>query len=175
MRLIPLVAICAGCASVVPSTVARLDGVSPLTMDPAAISVALELPAGVGVAPGGAQLYLGAVRSDTGAETGTRAAMARQDHPELGQVYTVAPDDAAALRAEQDRISAWRAEAPEDTVGTLSVTLAPCRSGAAPAPDATASVALQFDPQEPFRPLLRDVPLDRVTEAAPIASWPPCG
>ncbi|MCR9089326.1 MAG: hypothetical protein NXH97_21615 [Rhodobacteraceae bacterium] len=152
-----------------------MSTLSPVTADPGAIAVALMLPDGAGVQPGGAQLFLGARRTDTGAETGLSVALARRSDGEVGEVFEIAPGDRAAFRAEQARIAAWQAEAPDATKGTLSMAVAPCRVGTGPAPRARSSVAIRFAPDEPFSPLLRDVPLSRIANESDIAAWPPCG
>lgn len=165
----------AGCTALVPSTAVRLNALSPVTADPAAIALALRLPAGVGVQPGGATLFLGARRTDTGAETGLTVALARRSDAELGETFQIAPEDRARFRAEQARIAAWQTEAPEATEGTLSLGVSPCREEAGPAPSARGSVSVRFAPDAPFRPLLRDAPLSRLAGEDDVASWPICG
>lgn len=65
--LAPLsLALLAGCGAVVPTTAVRLAEVSPLEADLAAFEVALALPAGLSVPPGGARLRLSAANARTG-------------------------------------------------------------------------------------------------------------
>ncbi|MEM8957247.1 MAG: hypothetical protein AAGC86_05460 [Pseudomonadota bacterium] len=175
MRLLLLsLGLLAGCTSLVPSTVAQLDGFSPVTADPADIALALQLPEGVGLTPAGATLFLGAERDDTGEETGLTIRLAQRSDAELGEVFEIAPDDRAAFRAEQARIAAWQAEAPEAVQGTLSLGVAPCRFGAGPARSARASADIRFAQGAPFRPLLREAPLSRIADQGDVSEWPDC-
>lgn len=164
----------AGCTSLVPSTAARVSALSPVTADPGAIALAMTLPDGVGVQPDGATLFLGAARTDTGEQTGLTVTLARRSDAEFGEIFEIAPDDRAGFRAEQSRIAAWQAEAPDATEGTLSMGLAPCREGAGPTASARGSVAVRFAADAPFRPLLRNAPLSRLAGEDDVASWPVC-
>jgi hypothetical protein len=54
------------CTSILPSTLMRLDGVSPTTADPAGFAVDLSLPTGLDAAPGSATLTFAISRRDSG-------------------------------------------------------------------------------------------------------------
>jgi len=163
-----------GCSSVVPGTVARLSQVSPLTADPAGFVVALDLPDGVAVAPGSAHLILSARQTDTG-EAATGQFTLEAGQTAAGQdTLRVAEKDLSSLRALQARINAWEDADPDATQGSLSVTLAGCRVGEGPDPDATLSIALQPDKDAPFLPLVRNAPLSDALKLAETGPLPPC-
>lgn len=156
----------AGCAWTSPGAVAGLRGLSPADLDPAAVSVAVALPSGVGVVPGSTRLFLGAERGDEW--VGTTATLVAR-----GERWRVAPADVAALRRTQAVIRRWKAEAPEATSGTLAVTVRGCRLGASPAADARVSVDLALAPDAAPLPLLRGAPLGVVTGDEPLEPCPP--
>jgi hypothetical protein len=60
-RVLALRLLCA-CASVLPTTAARLVAFDPVTVDPGEIEVAVILPQGLAATPGSARLELGAPR-----------------------------------------------------------------------------------------------------------------
>lgn len=171
MRPLPLLLMLAACGDVPPLTVARLATLSPIEVDPTAISVGLDLPPGVAVEGDAARLLLGAVRDDTGARTSATAALVAD---EAGR-WRVAPGDVAALRAVQATIRDWKAEAPDATEGTLAVTLEGCRLGDGPGQDAVVSVDLATAPGARPLPLLRGAPLEAVLEGIGAAALPDCG
>lgn len=173
-----------GCTSLVPSTVADLRALSPLDADPGALAVALDLPAGQGIAAGTEAITLSAIRSDTGEEVGHRAALL-PDADTSGIIaqpggrvtaYRIAPSDLDALRAVQRRVKAWKEEAPDAVKGSLSVALQGCTLGTGPNPDARASLWIQTEANKPMQPLLRDAPLSKAIDSlgtepcAPAAS-----
>lgn len=162
MRLAPLLAlVLAGCAWSSPTTVARLSGLSPTEVDPAALSVGLTLPEGVAVRPGSARLFLGAVRGEE--SVGRRAALVSE-----GDRWRIDPDAVEPLRETQAVIRRWKAEDPRGTKGTLSVALEGCETGDGPPAEAAVSIDLALSPGGPPLPLLRDAPLSAVTGRAPL-------
>lgn len=152
----------AGCTSLVPGTLRDLAGTSPLTVDPQEISAAIELPMGVAIADGGANLFLGAKRSDTGQEIGRNFLLIADSETDNGRViFAIAPADIPEVQKLQTEISEWKSAAPDATEGTLSVSITACRVGDGPQPNATVSVYISMDNEGSFRPLV---------QAAPIAS-----
>lgn len=169
-----LTAFLAGCASLVPSALARLTAVSPLSADPEGFVVALDLPPGVAVVPGSATLDLTASRSDTGETLSGRYVLARGRSADGALTYRVAARDLDRLRGLQARIRDWTRENAAATRGSLSVSLTGCRTGDGPSPDATVSVALKTAVDQPFRPLIRDAPLSAIVNRAGSAGIDAC-
>lgn len=162
----------AGCGSVVPSTVARLAGLSPLDADPAGFEVGLVLPDGVGIMPNSATLGFEARRSDTGESRSETFVLERID----GDVprWRVAREDLPAMRAFQAQAGAWEAEDPVASSGSISAWLMPCTQGDGPAPDADVSILLRLGEGAPLLPLVRNAPLADFSDAEDIAALPAC-
>ena len=157
------------CTSLVPATVMQLSGLSPLTADPADFAVSLDLPEGVAVTPGSARLTFSVMRSDLRQiDSETMTLM------QVGDVFAISPQDQARLRAIQTRARGWKAQAPDATEGSLSLSLAPCGTGYPLAPDARVNVGVRLSEDGPFLPLVRNGPLSAVAEAVQIADMPPC-
>ncbi len=157
-----------GCSAVVPSTLARLETLSPLTADPAAIEVALILPPGLRVAPGSAVLTLGAARTDTGAKREARFVLEQtQGNGQAlpvpdgarADLFRLAAADVPRMRAEQAAIAAWKAEAGNATEGSLGIGLGGCAVNGGPASDARAAALIRTTAGGEFLPLIRDTPL----------------
>jgi hypothetical protein len=144
----------AGCASVVPSTMARLQTLSPAEADPAGLSVAVVSPEGLRPMPGSGRLILTARRTDTGVQDavdlilmerpGDAGAFGVADGERV-TYYQLADADVPRLRALQDKLAAWQAEAPDATQESLSVGVGACAEGAGPSPDAAGSVFVRAD------------------------------
>ena len=172
MRPLILLTLLAGCSSLVPSTVAQLAGLSPLTADPAGFEVALDLPPGIDVVPDSALLVLAASQSETGAAFEAPFVLQRRDGPV--QLWRVNPDDLDELRTLQARAAEWEAEDPDASSGSLSVGLEPCRIGDGPAPDAAVSISLRVQPGGPLLPLVRNAPISDFADDATINELDPC-
>ncbi|QBF33703.1 hypothetical protein [Thalassococcus sp. S3] len=177
IRFLPLVMAAniflSGCSSVVPTGVARLANVSPLTADPGAFAVALTLPDGLEVVEGSARIRFAAMRRDTQAESqATYVLRAAQ----VGErtLYRVDPVDLARFRAQQDLIKSWQAENEEATSGSFAVDLEACKRGDGPALDAKVSVAMQTRPDQPFFDIVRNAPVARILRDATEAHIGPC-
>ena len=159
----------AGCSDIPVATALRLAALDPLSADPAGMAVALDLPEGVGIAPGSAELALRARAAD-GAEIAGRYGLEATGDG----VWRVRAGDRDRLRADQARAAAWERADPAGTEGQFSVTLAPCRDGAGDIGGERVSAALQLEPGGPFLPLLRDVPVAELTGAAGLPDLPDC-
>lgn len=143
----------AACSSMVPSTMAQLASVQPLEADPAAIAVAIVLPAGLEVEPGSARLTVEAVRRDTG-ET-HKLDLVLEAHEVGGgnlavpagaaaQTYTVAAPDVSRMRALQSIVQGWKAEDPApETGGSFGLALGGCAVGDGPTEDAVGSAYIR--------------------------------
>lgn len=173
-KLLLILGLLPGCMSIVPETALRLQGVDPLTADPGDISVALELPPGLEVLPGGVKLALSAEWPGHGSVSGTWTLDASRD-PAERWVFRVAEADRAELRRVQSRALAWEEVDPDGTTGSVTVALGGCRTVPFQRLDgARASVFLRLSPEEPVRPLFRDAPIAKLLSAEDIASLPVC-
>lgn len=174
-RLLPIFLLfLAGCTSLVPGTALRLQGVDPLSADPGEISVAVELPEGLGVLPDSVKLGLAAQNADgrTIADSWTLETL-RQ--PGDRWVFRVAEADRAEMRRLQATARAWEEADPKGTSGSISVTLGGCRTDAdADLSDARASVLIGFAADEPERPLFRNAPISEVLSDTELSLLPPC-
>lgn len=160
------------CGSVVPSTVARLNTMSPLAADPADFAVAITLPDGLGIAPDSARLSLVVARTDTAEIRRETVILERVDGAQV--YYRINPADHSALRDAQATALAWKAENDAATSGSLSVNLAPCRVGEGPAPDARVSVAIRTDADGAFLPLVNNGPISAVAAPEELRNMGPC-
>lgn len=157
------------CTSIVPMTAMQLSGLSPTTADAADFAVDLTLPAGVDVMPGSARMVFSVRRTDTNESAGRAFVLLRD-----GTVFRMDPADHDAFRAVQEVAQRWNEEARDDTEGSLSINLAPCRIGVGPAEDATVSVAIQIEQGGGFLPLVRNGPLSAVTSDEQLRDMPDC-
>ena len=162
------------CGSIVPTTASRLAAVDPVSADPAAISVEMVLPQGLGVMPQGAKLAVVADRADTGQRSAGEYTLAGRRNENGRLRLSVAAEDQSRLRQQQALVRAWQEEAPNDTKGQLSVSLSGCLIGNGPSDDAVVSVFVQLEPEGPVLPLLRDVPLARALTTSEINGLGPC-
>ena len=154
-------ALLAACGSLDPITVARLAALDPLAEDPAAFSVGLDLPDGLAIPPGGAELTLSA-RNAEGDEAGAAAELTEGADGR----WRVTEADLPALREAQRTIRAWKAADPDGTIGSLSLELAACRDGSSIPPAGTVSADIVTAPGAAPAPLLRRVPADRLLALA---------
>lgn len=157
------------CTSIVPSTVMRLNGLSPSTADPAGFAVDLTLPAGIDVQPGTARLLYSVARADTG-QTRSGSYTLERD----GSVFRIAPDDLAGLRALQATTRLWQVQNRDATDGSLGLTVAFCKNDPAPAADGRVSVGLRLEEGGAFLPLVRNGPLSAVASADQISEMGLC-
>lgn len=155
------------CTAFVPNTLLQAQRLSPLTADPAAVALRLELPDGLGVTPDSARIIL--ALTDQG--------VTRQEEFILNEragVFSVAADDIAPMRQFQQDSLAAKETRPDDVKGSLSLTLGPCRIGNGPTPNAPVSAGLRMEPDGDFLPLINNGPISAVVTTTDIATWPPC-
>ncbi len=157
------------CTGLVPSTLMRLEGVSPTTADPAGFAVDLSLPVGLDVLPGSAMLTFAVGRSDTGQAASGRFALER-----AGNVFRVATADLPELRDLQATARQWKLENDVAVQGSLSVHLVPCTRGRGPDEDARINVSLQMTEGGNFLPLIRNGHLSAVATPAEIENMGAC-
>jgi hypothetical protein len=173
----------AACTSLVPSTIAQLSAVSPTTMDPAALEVAVLMPAGLQPQPQTAVLSVSGTRRDTGEVAKLDFVLAERPATldgvdiqpgETVFAYRMAEADIAPMRALQGKLDAWRIAAPGATQGSLSVGLGACTVGNGPAPDAAGAVYIRMARDVPMLPLVRRSSIAGLVGAAAMASIGPC-
>ena len=179
LALLPILAL-AACGYVVPSTAARLATLDPLTADPAALSVAVVLPAGLRAQPGTALLTIESVRRDTG-ETRTlpmvlmETGLANVPVPAgaTGTAYRLSTADVVRLRALQAEVTGWKA-AGVDTGGSLGLGIGGCGVGEGPAPDAVGSAYIRTQTGAAFLPVIREAGLRDLLGPALFDAIGPC-
>ena len=157
------------CTSLVPSTVMRLNNVSPLTADPAGFAVNLTLPDGIDVTPDTAQLIFGVTRSDIDQKQSGTFTLERE-----GTIFRIPPADVPALRALQKTAQDWGDQNEDATSGSLGINLTPCKRGAGPGANAQVSVALRLQEGGAFLPLVRNGPLSAVATVDQIRDMGAC-
>lgn len=157
------------CTSIVPLTAMRLSTLSPINADPADFAVDLTLPAGIDVSPEGAILLFTVMRADRDETQEGTFALRRE-----GSVFTIDPDDHAALRGLQAMARDWKAEKGTDTSGSMSINVSPCKLDEGPAADAKVSVAVRVEQGGAFMPLVRNGPLSAVTSHEQLRDMPDC-
>ncbi|MEZ5713801.1 MAG: hypothetical protein R3D85_00695 [Paracoccaceae bacterium] len=152
-------ALLAACSSLNPVTLARLAQLDPMTADPGAIAIRLDLPDGLVVPPGGATLDIASARSDTGQSVKARLALT-----ERAGIWALDPADAARLRSLRAQIRQWEAEAPEANSGSFSLGITGCATGDGPDPAAPVRADLSLDGGASFLPFLRGASVAQVLE-----------
>ena len=150
--LFPLLLV--GCAIADPRGLIALARLDPLSADPGAMTVRLDLPEGLRVR--GAALAIEARRGEV-SEGAVAAILQGPDG-----LWRVSEADLPAWRAAAARIRAWEAADPDGTSGSLTVSVTGCAEGAGPAPDARVSAALSPAPGAPFAPILTRAPVSAV-------------
>lgn len=158
------------CSSVNPVTMLRVSQLSPLDADPAVLAIRLDLPAGINVPQGSAEIAFFSNREDTGEAIEESFVLEVQN----GSTYRIAQADLERLRAAQATIKTWEAEAPEANTGGISVGVGACIIGDGPAPDARASVRVQLDDSGTFFPLISNAPLSAVLGDEELGELPQC-
>lgn len=146
-----------GCSSVVLPTVATLNTVSPLEADPAGFEIASDLPEGTDVQVGGAFMIFDMTRSDTNETLSKTYKLQRRTSTNGRVLFRIHPSDLASVRAFQATAAEWENIAPQETSGSISMSVTACKTGAEISPNATFSVSIRTVVDGPFLPLLRDV------------------
>ncbi|WP_147126701.1 hypothetical protein [Shimia ponticola] len=162
------------CGFVDFDTVREFADLSPLTADPAEVTVFLDLPQGLGILPGSANVTFGADRSDSG-ESDREIYILQTVEIDGLTGLRIDPVDWPKFRGQQLRLRAWEAEAPRATEGVFAVDGEPCAFGPGPAPTATASVFVQLASGDGRRPLIDNAPVSSWFSTADLAALPPCG
>lgn len=175
MRVIALsLTLLAGCSGIVPGTALLLSNTDPLAADPGQISVALDLPEGIGVLPGSVKLSLEAEREGFG-KVGDVWTLEQTQDASARQVFRVAEADHAELRSVQTQAREWNVEDPDGTRGSLSLSIGGCRTVPADElADARASVFIGLRNDAPMRPLFLKAPISEVLSEEQVSALPRC-
>jgi len=162
----------AGCSTIPLSSALKLRQLNPLTADPKAIRIAVRLPDGIRVREDGAVMEITARRTDTGLTEKGRFVFRQQTSATADaadgllaeadthfEIFRIADDDMARLRRLQETMKVWKAEAPDDAGGSLSIQISGCRTAKLPPGPVVISTFLRTDPAEPFFTVMRNVDL----------------
>ncbi len=162
----------AGCSHVPLPSAVRLGRLDPLTADPQYIQIAVRMPDGLSVPDSGAVMEIGTRRADIDAEEKLRLVFEKQvaasSHladglePKAGthvEIFRVSERDIPRLRALQETAKSWKADAPDDTKGSLSIQASGCRTSTLPRGPLHISTYLRTDPGSSFFVVARDMDL----------------
>lgn len=158
-----------GCGSVVATTVAMLDQLSPLTADPADFAVRIALPDGIDVLPGSAQMTFSGKQNRTTDPISGTFVLAR-----AGDVFRFAENDLAQIRALQAQFAVWEEEDPVAASGSIGVTMEPCIRDAGPDVGDRVSISVQIAEGGVFLPLVRNARLSSATDQETLDQFEPC-
>ncbi|MCB1338550.1 MAG: hypothetical protein KDK10_14185 [Maritimibacter sp.] len=151
----------AACTAVNPLTLGRLAALDFLTVDPASLAARIETPPGFGIPEGAAAISVVSERSDTGQKISERLPLGR-----TGDLWRLAPAEAARLRDLQGRIRLWEAEAPKANTGAITLSLAGCLEDPALDLTQTVNADISTDGGQTFLPFLRDLAVADILEEA---------
>jgi hypothetical protein len=168
----------------------KLRRLDPLAADPRHIRIAVRLPDGLQVRKGGAMMEIGARRQDKNEEdlqkfvfekvhggpvAGELALEAGSDEAAGThiEIFRVAERDFARIQALQQKVRAWKAEAPDEVKGSLSIGAAGCRIAALPQGSLYVTTFLKTDPARPFFTVTRKADLRKLAGSLE-AELPPC-
>lgn len=151
-----------GCGSVVLSTVAALNGQSPLTADPEGYEIAVDMPEGGDIAPDGAAINLFMSHAVLGESVDETYILQRRQTADGRILFRINPRDLDAIRALQTKAIDWETNDPVASSGGFGVSVVACSVGDGPADDATFSVSIRTQVDGRFMPLIRNA---RITDA----------
>ncbi len=167
------------CGALTTKSLHALDDLDPVGIDPAHLTVALDIPQELAPAPDMAWLYFGGHRTDTGEKSDgayaleiTKAATSNLEN--VGLYLTLSTADVAKFRRQQQKLGQWKSQAPDATKGYLSVRLNSCFAQTAPDPQATYSLYMRFDPNQAFVPVVSDARIADIQQAATAAGPDHC-
>ncbi|MEM6693677.1 MAG: hypothetical protein AAF626_03335 [Pseudomonadota bacterium] len=157
MRVLPLLltVFLASVAAMIPVAVAVAVAVAQsaqvdlVEIDPATLAVRVTLPEHLFLPPDSVVLTIVATRGDTGEQIETRALLVAH-----ADVWKPTPEDAAALRALQAELVAWRDALGGDAVSaSLNVTIAACVGATRPNWRMPVTIEISYDGATGFEPL----------------------
>ncbi len=173
MRNAILFLLLGACTSLVPTTVQKLSGVTPLNADPAVISVSVDIPDGLGFMPDSAFVVMRAQRKDTDQVSEEQYILEQLASGDT-HVFQIAPQDYTRMRTQQTLISGWKADANDDVTGSLNVTFGGCSLGKGPNLNDSVSISIRTYADGPYLPLMRDVPIKTVLRKMELDTLEPC-
>jgi len=173
------------CGSVPLTSMWKLINLDFMTVDPAKIQVAVVMPGTLQVQEGGAIIVAGLQKSKRGPATKERFILQKTNeplspgaanYPELNyEVFKIARQDVARLRALQDKIRQLESKYPNDSRGFLSVSAAACSSVALPQGPLLVTTLLKTRDDQAFFILTKDVDLRTIVPKDKLeAEFPPC-
>jgi hypothetical protein len=182
-----IVLMAAGCSYVPLSSAMKLRRIDPLAADPRHIRIAVRLPDGLQVRDGGAVMEIGARRQDKnevnlqkfvfekspGGPMGEAEGLAPEDGTHV-EIFRVAERDIVRIQALQEKIRAWKADAPDDVKGSLSIGASGCRISALPQGPLYATTYLKTEPASPFFAVTRKADLRKLAGSSLEDELPPC-
>ncbi|WP_139201597.1 hypothetical protein [Gemmobacter aquatilis] len=160
-----------------PGTAARLQALDPLSVDPAALEVAVQLPAGMNVLPGTAVITItashGADRLAEELQLAPRSA-AGVAMPEGGRVaaFGLGPAEVARMRELQAQVAQWKAGGAAEA--SFGIGLGGCKLGGGPAPDAEGAILIRLEGAGEFVPLIQPTQVAALVGETALAAMPPC-
>ncbi len=165
----------AGCTSVVPSTLMRLNALDPFTADPNDMAVAVNLPSGLQMQPGTTEMVFKAVHSPSG-ETIERTYLLEEFRTEDGTViYTLSDADVANLNEMKTALLPWKETSDGNSSLSMFVSTDACQvPDIAIGEDPRVNIALRLEKDGPLRPFVRDAPLLEFFEVEALAELPQC-
>ena len=164
-----------GCSSIVPSTLARLNLLDPMTADPAGFAVALEMDEGLGIQEGSVVFTVEVTHSPSGEIRGEDLVLV-EDRSETGRlVYSISPEGVQALTTMQTELLPWKETSDGNSVLTLTVVADGCLVDKDSIPeDPRVSVFLQLAAEAPMRPLVQNGALTAMFDVDDLAELPQC-
>ncbi|MEO1238697.1 MAG: hypothetical protein AAFW64_03360 [Pseudomonadota bacterium] len=151
-----------------------LNAMNPLTGDPAAMAVSVDLPPGLGIIDDSVIFTVETTNPERGMRMGQWVLFEDRDIENRPR-YRLSAEDADAFRDLQSDIAQWEAEDPESTKGSFSVNVAVCRSAPAETlANARGSIFISMAPDAPPLPLIRNGPVTQLVDTETLEALPPC-
>ncbi|MGR3467404.1 MAG: hypothetical protein ACU0CI_05945 [Shimia sp.] len=173
MRILTLFAPLAvgACGFINYDIVEDVIGVSPTEADPSQLLLFIETPPEM-------QPRLNAVevttRRETTGEVDAASYAVQRVESETRAGWRIAPQDWARFRGQQVRAREWELDDGAAPQTSFDLSAEPCRIGAGPNPEATASVFIQYSTGQDPSVLFADAPIGSVFSARDIANFPQC-
>ncbi|UJS24697.1 hypothetical protein [Thiothrix winogradskyi] len=188
-RFLPIAAIIllSACTAIPVKTLYKLATADFMTVDPAVLRVAAQMPDWVAPRPDGVKLELGMKRDGETpvnerfnleaiplALEGKTLADAAKPGYQL-YAYRLAPADIPRLQHFRDTVKAKKADGGKKPETSLSVGVDACRKSELPAGKIPATTFLQLDKESGYLPLLVDYDLRQEVDGKELATLiPPC-
>lgn len=161
-------AMISGCVWINPMTALQLARMNPLEADPSVMAVQLDLPEGVEVVPGTAELRLEMETADGDVLDG------RYVLENSGDVWRVPDATQLEMRSDIAQARAWELADPDGASGSFSAGFEPCAVNGGPTPDARFTMALQLEPDGAFLPLFDNVRISNIYDVDAVGQLAPC-